>query len=59
MLPMPGSRCMKGLLSRTTWDDAFTACSDSGGQLITLDTIEKNEAAKFYLTNYAPNKGKC
>ena len=48
---------MKGLTAKATWDDAFTACSDSGGQLITLDTVEKNEAAKFYLTNCALNKG--
>ena len=50
---------MSTLSEAGSWDTAKTRCEDAGGRLITLDTEEKNNAAKFYLTNFAPNRGEA
>ena len=46
---------MKAWALNLYWNDAFVECESTGGQLITLDTEKKNQAAMTYVTSIAPD----
>ena len=59
MYPMlDGGGCMFLLEPPGNWHDKKQQCDNEGGQLIEVNTVAKNDAAKTYLTNYHSGKSK-